>query len=316
MLGGNQKMGAHMAASGTELTPGVGADLPTFTTLLNLQRHTEWVSQPPDQVPALVQAAGFALIGGVINPPRTGGQAYVATRGQDVVVAFRGSGGDTEAKTVMNILTDSQVIRVTPKELNPPSRQCKVHDGFYKNYLTFRDTLHGSLAAVPNARVFVTGFSLGSALAALAAFDIAQNLKRPVTAHMLGTVRTGNLAWKTAWEAAVPAGLRLTLEEDFAARIPLFVDNRMGFNHLGRLLDLFYDGVPVKFDWIDGRLRDGTKDGAEVSAHNRDKYAAAVAAFIEQFKQNPNVLGLPPKQDPLLAAANAEAASVQRFGGK
>lgn len=305
-----------MSASGTELSPGVGTDLPTFTTLLHLQRHTEWVSQPPAQVPALLQAAGFTLLGGVIDPPGTGGQAYVATHGQDVVIAFRGSQGETELKTIENIADDALILRAVPRKLNPPSRSCRVHDGFYRNYLQFRDAIHQRLAQVPQARVFVTGFSLGSALAALCAFDIATNLGRPVTAHMLGTVRTGNLAWKKAWEAAVPAGLRFALEEDYAARIPLHVSDSLGFNHVARLLETTYDGTPVPLDRLDGRFRDGPSEDAEFSAHNRDKYAAAISAFIQKFRANPQVLGVPQRQDPLRAAAQAEAKSVDGlFGG-
>lgn len=287
------------------LTPGVAYDLPTITTLANLQRHTEWVSRPAAEVPGLLEAAGYALVDGLLDPDHTGGQAYVAARGPDVVVSFRGSGGDTDYQTFLNILTDADVVRRAPRELVAEPGEAEVHAGFYDNYLRFRDELHRRLAIAGGANVFVTGFSLGSALACFCAFDLRVNLGLAPTAHMLGTPRTGNLAWKQLWESRVGPALRVTLESDPVPRVPLHIDDKVGFDHLSGLLGLNFDGTAVPLDQIDGQLKDAHKEQETFKAHDRDRYGDAIDAFLADFVAVDGT-------DPFAHMAAAETASVRR----
>lgn len=300
-------------ATGNLLFPGVAADVNTFTTLANLQRHTEWVSHPAGEVPELLKNAGFSLVDGVIDPNGIGGQTYVAERNGDVVVSFRGSGSDTDFKTFENILADTNVVRAVPHELITDAGDARVHDGFYRNYLRFRDTIHQRIRSASGERIYVTGFSLGSALACFCGLDLKVNLGLVPTVHMLGTPRTGNVAWRALWQGHLSAGLRMSLEEDPVSRVPLHVDEHSGFSHLSNLLVLAFDGTPITADKVDGQLTDFHKEEETFKAHNRDKYAAAIQTFLAHFVEDNNILGLPPTESPLTRIALAEANSVEHL---
>jgi hypothetical protein len=271
------------------------------------------VSQPAGVIPGRLAEAGFSLIGAVLRPSGSGGQAYVAHTATEVVVAFRGSGGDNVKETFGNIRADINVKRVSPRAICSSPGAALVHEGFYTNYLGFRESVRAALGAAPGKAVYVTGFSLGSALACFCAFDIAENLQRTPTVMMLGAPRTGNAAWAKRWEQAVPRGLRMALEEDPFARVPPASQRLKAFCHLSNYLDLAYDGTPVPLDKIDGRLTTLNTQNAALAAHNRDRYAEAIAVFCKKFADNPNIIGAPPSEAPLAKAAAAEVESVGRL---
>lgn len=300
------------ASDGTGLYPGVAADAETFTTLASLQRHTEWVSRPASTVPELLGEADFLLVDGIIDPDGIGGQAYVAERDGDVVVAFRGSGGETRFETFQNIQADIGVGRAAPTELLADPGDARVHDGFYKNYLHFREAVHRRVTVASGRALYITGFSLGSALAAFCAFDLAHNLNLTPNVHMLGTPRTGNLAWRAIWEHQVKAGLRCTLEPDPVPKAPPPGGPVNGYYHVSNLLALDLGGRPVPFDRIEGRIIEPGKQEDPFKAHNRLRYASAIGIFATLFALNANIIGAPPEAEPLKLAADAELKSARR----
>lgn len=293
------------------LCPTVGDDLSTLLTAQALQRHQEWVSQKADDIPTLLAQAGFALVVPVINPKGTGGQGYVARRSGETVVSFRGSGGDNAGQTLLNTLTDADVLRVRPREILPLFNQIglQVHRGFYENYLAFRDTVRAAVAQNPGDQVYCTGFSLGSALATVCALDIALNDDRPVTLHGMGTPRVGDAKFVEFMAEKVPNMLRTVFTLDPVPRVPEHIDDRLGFNHAGLLLELQDDGTPVPLDKISGRLlsKEAVRD------HNRDKYAAMIAGLIGQYSADGKVLVKAWGTPALQRCADAEAASVRHF---
>lgn len=297
-----------MTTSAAELAhvlfPRVGPDLETLRTAQSLQRHQEWVSQESDEIPGLLRKVGFSLLGEVINPISTGGQAYVAIRDHQAVVAFRGSGGDNLRQTLLNSLADARVRRVKPREIVPIKGRSavKVHVGFYENYLEFRDEIRRNVRSLDQHEVYVTGFSLGSALATLCALDLAVNENLNVTLHGMGTPRVGNRAFGELLEQKVPRVLRTALTGDPVTRVPLQIDSARSFHHAGHLLELQLDGSPVPLHDITGRL----KDGYELGDHNRNKYASMIASLIEQLGNDPNLLEREWGERPLQKAAERE----------
>lgn len=293
------------------LAPVVGPNLATLRTAQALQRHQEWVSQKAADIPKLVAQAGFSLVVPVINPKGTGGQGYVARRDGETVVSFRGSGGDNPEQTLLNSLADADVLRVRPRAIMPALDDLglQVHRGFYENYLAFRDTIRAAVAQNPADQVYVTGFSLGSSLATLCAFDLALNDARAVTLHGMGTPRVGDLRFVEKMAELVPNMLRTVYTLDPVPRVPEHIDNRIGFNHAGKLMELDTDGTPIPLDKINGRIwsHEAIKD------HNRDKYAAMIAGIIDKFTADPTVLKAAWGDTPLQNAAAAEAKSVQHL---
>jgi len=294
------------------LSPNVAPDLPTLQTAAALQRHQEWVSRKEADIPGLLSAAGFTLQGPVIRAHHNATQAYVAVRDQDVVVAFRGSGGDDGGQTFLNALTDLNVRRTKPTGIVSGKLHWDilVHKGFYNDYMEIRDALWSAIKPLNDHHVYCTGFSLGSALATLCAFDLRLNHTTAVTFHGAGTPRVGNKHFKQRFNRTVPQALRLAFSLDPIPRVPLYMGDKRGFLHIGRLLELKADGSPVPSHELNGRLV-----GPEwhVSDHNRDKYAASIAGLVEKFQADASVLVQAEGKNPLSAAAKAEQASLGLF---
>lgn len=74
--------------------------------------------------------------------------------------------------------------------------KCKVHLGFYSNYLAFKPDLMEKIKvlklAYPSALVFMTGHSLGAALAVFAAIDVGETYDSPTIVYNFGQPRIGN----------------------------------------------------------------------------------------------------------------------------
>ena len=284
------------------LTPEVGPTLDTLRTALALQRHQEWVSGPVEAIPGALAGVGFSLVGAVVQPDYTGGRAYVAVRGPQAVVAFRGSGGDSVDQTMLNVLADAKVRRVVPFELAGKDASVKVHQGFYETWLAFRHELAQRLRALTAPEVYVTGFSMGSALATLCALDVALQGRAKVTFHGAGTPRVGNRAFGDRMAQQVPQALRTVLNSDPVARVPLQTTTNRRFRHVGALLELDADGAPVPLEQITGRLM----DCPAIKDHDRERYRHMLERIIERFSANPRVLHERWGEDPLTRAAVVE----------
>ena len=299
-----------MSAVPQTLSPVVAPDLSTLQTAAALQRHQEWVSQPEEIIASELSSAGFRLQAPVIRAHLKATQAYVAVRDNDVVIAFRGSGGDSGGQTFLNALTDLNIRRVKPSAMVSGKLHwdLQVHKGFYEDYLEIRDAVWAAVKPLSDHQFYCTGFSLGSALATLCAFDLRLNHTTAVTYHGAGTPRVGNQHFKQRFNRTVPAALRLAFVTDPVPRVPLYSGDSRGFLHVGRLLELEADGSPVPVGQISGRLF-GSK--VHLSDHNRDKYAACIGGLIEKFKADASVLVSAEGTDPLAQAAKAEQRSLR-----
>ena len=106
-----------------------------------------------------------------------------------IVLAFRGTAD------LSNWMTDFKGIKV-PLTGYPTCDGCKIHDGFNEAYNVIRPNV---LSAVQNlqtiykrAPIYVTGHSLGGALAVLAALDLDQMGNNIAGVYTYGQPRVGN----------------------------------------------------------------------------------------------------------------------------
>lgn len=83
-----------------------------------------------------------------------------------IIVAFRGS---SDAK---NWIDDFDATHTTYSKCSG----CSIHKGFYQGYMTVSSTVKSQITTLAskyrNAPIYVTGHSLGGALAVVAALDI------------------------------------------------------------------------------------------------------------------------------------------------
>jgi len=105
-------------------------------------------------------------------------------------------------------------------------KKCKVHSGFYNDWKSVRKdiikALDQILADYPLAQVWVTGHSLGGALAALCALDLrATHLKdREVGLYTFGEPRVGNPEFSDFFSEKLPTAYRLVHQDDIVPHLP------------------------------------------------------------------------------------------------
>lgn len=135
-------------------------------------------------------------------------------------------------------------------------RECgKVHSGWQDAYLSLREemlaTMDASLASLgveplgQTILAWVTGHSLGGALATLAAYDLASSRGYNVRCVLWASPRIGDAEFVTAYQSAVPRTARFVNKFDFVSRLPISpgddngdaaVLNEMALSVLGSVL--------------------------------------------------------------------------------
>jgi len=112
-----------------------------------------------------------------------------------------------------------------------------VHKGFRSIYKTLRDSIGAGLEAACQGcdHLFVTGHSLGAALAVLSAPDLAANTpprKIPNLITFAGP-RTGLFIFHRFFNQRIPVCYRIVATHDMVPRGPLFVPPLFMYEHVG-----------------------------------------------------------------------------------
>ena len=153
-------------------------------------------------------------------------QGFVAANRDVVIVAFRG----TEANDVSDWLTDADFTLVD----GPLEGQ--VHEGFYDALADVWQVVNHELQLLdPQQRksLWVTGHSLGGALAALAAARWAEAGRHVSGLYTFGQPRTGDAKFRRNFNFAMKASaFRFVNDNDLVTRIP---PRALGYSHVGTL---------------------------------------------------------------------------------
>ena len=243
--------------------------LDVASNAVRMFQHTIWVLADEDKIRTKLADNGYELVGdvvqgaeqsgsgieiwGVETPPMSGGQAYVATTGDNLVVSFRSTTSDDGWEVTLNVLTD---IKAYPTKIAfiadtvPEAKKygkINVHAGFHNEYLRYREIILEYVGQHPDKDIYVTGHSLGGALAVLNGFDIAAHTQRPVTVFTFGQPRIGGEKFREAYEELVPDSYRVVVDGDPIARIPgALID----YEHAGKLLQVDQNGSQLPPDDI------------------------------------------------------------------
>ena len=152
-------------------------------------------------------------------------RAYVAENDDAIVVTFRGSGvqGGAKAKleTLKNAIADSRCRMKKHRDFSG-----YIHSGFLAEYMCLQKSI---IAAVRQCNykekpIFVTGFSLGAALATLALFDITRKLgasrKKPIYGYLFACPAVGDKKFVSELNKKVKKIYRFAHERDPVAQLP------------------------------------------------------------------------------------------------
>ena len=163
-------------------------------------------------------------------------ECFVArSDGDEVVVAFRGSETaffDRVGAFKDWVLTDFRANRIAypPAPRSWPDQRW-VHAGFWQSYNQIRNVLLSEVTAravTPRRakRIYVTGFSLGGALALLAALDIAEGVRDvPVELFTFAAPRAGDANLNSLLKQRVAKSTLVAFRGDPVVHLPPFGAN-------------------------------------------------------------------------------------------
>jgi len=173
------------------------------------------------------------------------------TKAQALVDILPAAGGDNPRITVAlkgsssaaDFIQDAKFDRRQPDWASPLD-PIEIHEGFFEDIdsidVDLAATVVKALNANPGADIYVTGHSLGGALAVLGAY-ILQREGLPIRAvYTFGQPRVGNSFWAAAYAALLgDRTFRVVNENDIVARSPGAV---LGYRHSINEIFLPYDG--------------------------------------------------------------------------
>lgn len=183
---------------------------------------------------AKLDGGGFKLIK-TFYSKETDTQAFLAeSRDGYAVLAFRG----TEVAKRQDILIDAKAMKVSVLE-------GRIHGGFRAAYHSVAKDIEQSLLKLPDMPLYITGHSLGAALATVATQRLEHILKireRIAACYTFGSPRVGDSHYDIEFKSPI---YRVVNTTDIVTLIPFLA---MGYIHIG---DIRYLGR------VDGEFRRG-----------------------------------------------------------
>jgi triacylglycerol lipase len=168
----------------------------------------------------------------VVAAEATDSLALVASNGEDCVVAFRGT------QDLRNWLTDLDCDFT-------PLGTVRVHRGFHQALDSIRHDLESALEATPRQRLWLTGHSLGGALAMLCASGWGRAVHGVYT---FGQPRVGDAAFRDDYNRRLGAlTFRVIHSDDVVPRVPWLLG---AYRHAGH--EAFYPTWPRRPVFADG----------------------------------------------------------------
>ncbi|MFZ5883358.1 MAG: lipase family protein [Chloroflexota bacterium] len=183
-----------------------------------------------------LRGGGFKLIG-EFNSPETDTQAFLVSNDEYAVLAFRG----TEVTKTKDVITDARVFKISAIE-------GRVHKGFAEAYRSVEPQILDGLKKVRGLPLYITGHSLGAALATIATQHLEgdPSWRDEIAAcYTFGSPRVGDAEFDREFKSSI---YRVVNTTDIVTIIPLL---SMGFIHIGDVRFLEPDmgsirrGIPI-----------------------------------------------------------------------
>ncbi|WP_270406219.1 lipase family protein [Paenibacillus timonensis] len=137
---------------------------------------------------------------------------FIGHSADEIVIAFRGS------SSASNWVADAIA---TQQKFKWAKDAGHTHRGFTGIYASSRRQIHSALRRLPEDKtLYITGHSLGAALATLCAMDIAANSNRVPILFTFGSPRVGDPDFVHAFAQQVPNSYRIHNEFDAVTHVP------------------------------------------------------------------------------------------------
>ena len=293
----------------------------TLKTAMRSLQHTYWVMAEAKEMKDYLETAGIKLVGEPIVPGNdkkaefldygivmSGGQAYVVTEMDKIIVAFRDTGSDKRWERILNMLTDARATLKKMSYLDDSElSEIKAHEGFVSEYMLFREKVIEYVDMHPEKEVHVVGHSLGGALATLASFDIASSLNREVNTVTFGAPRVGTSDFRNAFDELTINLFRVVVANDPIARVPGML---IPYEHVGQLIQIDESGDMFEPSDINTAILFTKRD---FTNHYKSSYYFGLVGL---FTLCENDKYLKCNKDITSSLANAERESQEQFWKK
>jgi len=257
-------------------------------TAIEMNTHAEIVSvKNASTIPNLLMKKMHFKHIKTITPQDSGGRAYIAiNKKKQLIIVFRGTDSDNKSERRSNVFTDAQSFsKKTMYWLQGDKtwKNIRAHKGFVNEYAKFRDEIRKVVKRYKNYSIFVTGHSLGGALATLCAIEIRVNAKVPVRLYTSGSPRVGwDDDFLKAFNKTVDSKFRVALKKD---PVPLTPTNK-SYKHVGNLLELYANGKRVKVTDILPLAKPRFKNFKRY--HERNVYRTALMYQLNNCHNSPS----------------------------
>ena len=238
-----------------------------YANALLLAKASLLAYQPPDIIQPEVARWGldrFAFL------DRGDTQAFLAGNKEMIVLSFRG----TEPQRLQDWMTDAKIKRVK-------GPYGKVHRGFLKGLTLVWSEIRQVIREwqIHGQSVWVTGHSLGGALATLAVAAFGEEAKPIHGLYTFGQPRVGGKTFARNFDLEYQARtFRFVNNNDVVTRVP---PRNLGYRHVGTVLMFDHAGIlqtDLHFwnhflDRVVGRIEDLGKPGTDgIKDHNMAGY--------------------------------------------
>lgn len=225
----------------------------------------------------------------------------IIAEGHDrIILAFKGTSSTQNIVTDINVRllslshlfddenleSDLSNVPLNVHKASRTFRRAKIHAGFAAAYGTVQQGLRKVTRALLQEKtrpIFLTGHSLGGALATLSSLDLL--LSENIPGHRLlvstfGSPKVGNNAFQELYDYLIPTHWRVVAGGDLISRIP-----KIGYRHVGRKVylsasgDLFID--PSALETIFWHSQ-----SASIVHHRKACYLLALKAWCDSLEDN------------------------------
>lgn len=271
----------------------------THVTLFNFAWLVYYWDTPKVENFKLTQDVFNFTIADYIKDQVTDTHVLVVDGADRIVIAFKGTTSSKNLKTDVNLLY-SNARALLPTQLgeedpegdaaakeNPVLttkdwRRAKIHKGFAVAYRAVGPRLLSIIKKLQDEKrrpVFLTGHSLGGALATVCSMDLFLRLgmtRKEIFVSTFGAPRVGNRQFWNVYNENVPIHWRIVVGPDVVAKLP-----KVGYIHVGKKVlitvdgDLFIDPNSLELNMWSG-------DVASILYHRKASYLLAMRAWCER----------------------------------
>jgi len=233
---------------------------------------------------AFIKPDHYELVGAIVTSElgiENDHYGFVLTSPNNTILAFRGS--STSIDWVYDFIAQQT-------EYLPAKNAGQTHKGFSDIYYTLRQQVIELLSQCDSDKpLYITGHSLGGALATLAALDIAVNTPfRKIIVYTFGAPRVGDPAFVRAYNYTVPIHWRFQNKYDIVPHLPTLV-------YHSPQTDETYFYLHVK-----GEVQRSFRHGSVSSNHIMSSYFHDLAGDMPQIAQSicASPIGFCPGEEP------------------